>query len=60
MMQMKEQRLSQWIRYLRRNGISLKFDAEYFGQVIIKVAQSIVDETELARHLRSLSQSEIE
>lgn len=45
---------------LRRNGISLKFDAEKFGQVIIKVAQGIVDETELARHLRSLSQSEIE
>ena len=37
---------------LRRNGISLKFDAENFGQVIIKVAQGIVDETELARHLR--------
>ena len=45
---------------LRRNGISLKFDAEKLGQVIIKVAQGIVDETELARHLRCLSQSEIE
>ena len=45
---------------LRRNGISLKFDAEKIGQVIIKVAQGIVDETELARHLRCLSQSEIE
>ena len=45
---------------LRRNGISLKFDADKFGQVIIKVAQGIVDETELARHLRCLSQSEIE
>ncbi len=41
---------------LRRNGISLRFDAEKMGQVIIKVAQGIVDETELARHLRSLSQ----
>lgn len=37
---------------LRRNGINLKFDTEIFGQVIIKVAQGIVDETELARHLR--------
>ena len=45
---------------LRRNGISLKFDAEKFGQAIIKVAQGIVDETELARHLRCLSQSEIQ
>lgn len=45
---------------LRRIGISLKFDAEKFGQVIIKVAQGIVDETVLARHLRCLSQSEIE
>ncbi len=45
---------------LRRNGISLKIDAEKFGQVIIKVAQGIADETELARHLRCLSQSEIE
>ena len=45
---------------LRRNGISLMFDAEKLGQVIIKVAQGIVDETELARHLRCLSQSEIE
>ena len=45
---------------LRRNGISLMFDAEKLGQVIIKVAQGIVDETELARHLRCLSQMEIE
>ena len=45
---------------LRRNGISLKFDAEKFGQVIIKVAQGIVDESELARHLRCLSQLDIE
>ena len=45
---------------LRRNGISLKLDDEKFGQVIIKVEQGVVDETELARHLRSLSQSENE
>lgn len=45
---------------LRRDGISIKPDAEKFGQVIIKVAQGIVDETELARHLRCLSQTEIE
>lgn len=45
---------------LRRNGISLRFDAEKIGQVIIKAAQGIVDETELARLLRRLSQSQIE
>ena len=45
---------------LRRNGISLRFDAEKMGQVIIKAAQGIVDETELARYLRSLSQSATE
>ena len=40
---------------LRRNGIHLRLDAEKIGQIIIKVAQGIVDETALARHLRALT-----
>ena len=39
---------------LRRNGITLQFNAEHMGQTIINVAQGIIDETELARYLRSL------
>ncbi|MDE0308729.1 MAG: type II toxin-antitoxin system death-on-curing family toxin [Acidiferrobacterales bacterium] len=41
---------------LRRNGICIGFDVETTGQIIVKAAQGIVDETQLARHLRSLSQ----
>ena len=38
---------------LRLNGITLHFQTEEIGQVIIKVAQGLVDEIELARYLRS-------
>ena len=30
------------------------FDTETMGKIIIKVAQGIIDETELAKYLRSL------
>ena len=39
---------------LRRNGIKLHFDTETMGQIIIKVAQGIIGEIELAKYLRSL------
>jgi len=38
---------------LRLNGIYLKYDTEEIGQVIINVAQGVMDEVELARYLRS-------
>ena len=37
------------------NGIELVFDTEETGQMIIKAAQSIVDEVEIAEWLRRLS-----
>ncbi len=39
---------------LRKNGIIIEFDFETIGAVIIKVAQGIMDEIELARYLRTL------
>ena len=38
---------------LEGNGISVQFNAEEIGQIIIKVAQGLIDEIELARYLRS-------
>lgn len=40
---------------LRENGIVLEFDTETIGQIIIKVAQGKMDESELARYLRNYS-----
>ncbi len=39
---------------LRLNGIFPTFDTEDIGQRIIKVSQGLIDETELARYLRSM------
>jgi len=39
---------------LELNGIDLSFDTEQIGQIIIRVAQGVMDEVELARFLRSL------
>ena len=39
---------------LRRNGVILQLDVEETGQIIIKIAQGLMDEIELARYLRSL------
>ena len=39
---------------LELNGIDITFNAEKIGQIIIKVAQGMIDETELANYLRSL------
>lgn len=38
---------------LELNGIDVTFDAEEIGPIIIRVAQGLVDEVELARYLRS-------
>lgn len=38
---------------LTLNGISLEYDAENVGSLIVKAAQGIVDEVELAEWLRS-------
>lgn len=38
------------------NGIELDFDTEEAGEMMIKVAQGIVDEKELAEWLRILAQ----
>lgn len=40
---------------LELNGIELSFETEEIGQIIIRVAQGLVDEVELARFLRSKS-----
>lgn len=39
---------------LRINGIALSYDTTEIGNIIIKVAQKLIDETELASYLRSL------
>lgn len=39
---------------LRINGIALSYDTTEIGNIIIKVAQKLMDERELARYLRSL------
>lgn len=39
---------------LQLNNIFVSFDTESIGQVIIKVAQGLIDEVELARYLRNL------
>ena len=39
---------------LRSNGAYLDFDTENIGQIIIKVAQGLIDEAELTRYLRRL------
>lgn len=39
---------------LRLNGVYIKHDAEDIGQIMVKVAQGLIDEIELARYLRSL------
>lgn len=41
---------------LRINGIELNFDTERASEMIIKAAQGIVDEKELAEWLRTLAQ----
>jgi len=38
---------------LTLNGIGLEYDAEHVGSLIVKAAQGIVDEVELAEWLRS-------
>lgn len=38
---------------LTLNGISLEYDAEEVGNLVVKAAQGIVDEVELAEWLRS-------
>ena len=38
---------------LEANDIKVGFDTEEIGQVIIKVAQGLIDEVELANYLRS-------
>ena len=38
---------------LRKNGIILEFHSESTGQIIIKVAQGIMNEIELAQYLRT-------
>ncbi len=40
---------------LRRNGITLKFDTEEIGEIIIKVAEGLIDAIELSDYLRILS-----
>ncbi len=39
---------------LELNDIDLAFDTEEIGQIIIKVAQGLMDEVELAHYLRSV------
>ena len=39
---------------LEQNGIDLEYDVESVGNMIIRVAQGLVDVTELAHYLRSL------
>ncbi|MEJ1354858.1 MAG: hypothetical protein RPU39_09235 [Candidatus Sedimenticola sp. (ex Thyasira tokunagai)] len=39
---------------LRLNDIFLDFDPEEIGAIIVKVAQGLIDETELARYLRNM------
>ena len=39
---------------LRRNNIEIDFNAKSIGQIMIKVAQGLMDEVELARYLRNL------
>jgi death-on-curing protein len=39
---------------LQLNNIFVSFDTESIGQIIIKVAQGLIDEVELARYLRNL------
>ena len=39
---------------LELNAVDRVFDTEEIGQVIIKVAQGLMDEVELARYLRCL------
>lgn len=39
---------------LELNGVDIVFDTEEIGQIIIKVAQDLMDEVELARYLRCL------
>ncbi len=40
---------------LRENAIVLPYNTESIGQMIVRVAQGLVDEAELARYLRSLA-----
>lgn len=40
---------------LRINGIAIEFDQQSIGDIIIKVAQGVIGEVELARHLREIS-----
>jgi len=40
---------------LRENGITLKYETQLFGDIIIRVAQGLVDEVELSQVLRNLT-----
>ena len=40
---------------LRLNGISLNFQTEEIGRIIVEVSQGLVDETELSDYLRTLA-----
>ena len=54
MMQTKGQRLYQWMPVLEKNGIVLEYDVESVGNMIIRVAEGLVDVPGLAHYLRSL------
>ena len=43
---------------LRRNDVVLEYDMETMGHMIVEVVQGLVDETELARYLRTVPTKE--